>query len=116
MIMDHTNLPFFSHKIQVSNERTPPELYKEKKKCKYNEIVIYREINLILTTRSLFILCSGVSYFLIVPFESNRCMLLVEILVVSLNFCSKPSCFAMSKFSSDIITSKCTVVSSLCSL
>ena len=49
MIMDHTNIPFFSHKIQVSNERTPPELYKEKKKCKYNEIVIYREINLILT-------------------------------------------------------------------
>ena len=44
--MDHTNLPFFSHKSGVVNERTPPELCKEKEKHKYSEIVLYGQVNL----------------------------------------------------------------------
>ncbi len=61
------------------------------------------------------ILCSGVSYFLINPPASNKCMLLVLIVVVSLNFLIKPSASAIAIFSSESKSSKWTFVSVLCS-
>lgn len=64
---------------------------------------------------SWFILCSGVSYFLMMPLASNKCMLLVLIVVVSLNFFTRPSASATAMFSPDRVSSKCTFVSVLCS-
>lgn len=61
------------------------------------------------------VLCSGVSYFLMIPLLSNKCMLLVLIVVVSLNFFTRPSARAIAIFSSESESSKCTFVSVLCS-
>ena len=55
------------------------------------------------------------SYFLILPFALNRCILFVLIVVVSLNFFTNPSARAMAMFSSERETSKWTFVSVLCS-
>ena len=57
------------------------------------------------------VLCSGVSYLVIRPSWSNRCMLLVLMEVDSLNFFTSPSATAAAMFSGLRCTSKCTDVS-----
>ena len=52
------------------------------------------------------------AYFLITPLGSNRCILVVLIVVVSLNFFSKPSWVTLIKFSGVKKTSNSTVTSS----
>ena len=79
-----------------------------KKSCKTVNVGLLREDG-----RGVDLLCSGSSYFLMVPLGSKRCMLLVLIVVVSLNFFKSPSSLAAFRFSSDKYTSKFTDLSSL---